>query len=259
MSEILIPKSYITTEVAPLVHPQDLFPPLHFPITRSYQKGEVMFQEGNPAHALYLVQEGIAKEYMQSEDGEIYITALATRRNSVILGIEALDGEGIYGNTAEAVTPVIAQQMCLQDVREITKVNPDYSLALMRQLTQTIRRKRLKYTDMVFLDLKARLALNLLEIEDPLRDFAKNSDKLPEFSNLTQEDLADMIGGTRPHVCQLLGIWEDNGYLYKDGRRIIIQNVTALESIGANEAVIQPFPPVPNPSEAAQVHHRMYA
>jgi CRP/FNR family transcriptional regulator, cyclic AMP receptor protein len=235
--------SHDVGDVAPLVHPWDLFPTTHFPKTRNFKRGEVMFHQGDPVRSFYLVQDGIAKEMIESENGEEYITALATRRNPIILGLQGLD-HGPYGTTAEAVTPVVAQQIPRRDVESVIKGNSEYILALMRHLTQSVRSRTLKIADMVFLDLQARLAINLLDGADQLADYAQNTEDLPEFSHLTQEDLGAMIGSTRASVNKLIGYWEEKNYVRRVERRIVVRNPDAIRNVGANEAVLEPFPEV---------------
>lgn len=240
--EKLVLTPYCTDSI-PLVDPKKLFPSRLYPETRRFKRGEVMFHQGDPVGAFYIVQEGIAKELLVNENGESYITDLATRRNPIILGLEGLDAEP-YGTSAEAVTPVIAQRVPSNELIGLVRTNPEYAFALLRHFSHAIRKKTQRLGDMIFLDLQARLAIGMLEAADKLDDYSENTDDLPEISQITQEDLAAMIGGTRASVNRMLGYWEDKGYLKRVGRRIEIRNSHAIKSIGANEAVLEPFPPI---------------
>jgi CRP/FNR family transcriptional regulator, cyclic AMP receptor protein len=259
MGEFIWPGSVLNTgESIPYVHPHDLFPTSHFPKIRRFKRGEVMFHQGDPASSLFVVQNGIAKEMIRHTTGEEYITALATRRNPVILGLEGLADEP-HATTAAAVNGVTVQSIPRQDVEAIMNTNPDYTLALSRHISQATRSRNLKLADTAFMDIPARLAVGLLEAADQLVDYAVNTEGLPEFSQLTQSDLASMIGINRISVCSLLGYWTKKGYLRRDGRRVIIQNVDAIESIGRNQVVMGSAIEVSNGQEGAQIAQRISA
>ena len=49
--------------------------------------------------------------------------------------------------------------------------------------------------------------------------------------SLTQDELAAMVGATRPRVNRLLGAFEDRGLLTRRGRRLVILDSEALHRL----------------------------
>jgi CRP/FNR family transcriptional regulator/CRP/FNR family cyclic AMP-dependent transcriptional regulator len=79
----------------------------------------------------------------------------------------------------------------------------------------------------MFLDLRGRLAKKLLELAET--HGAARPDGSTEIQvHLTQEELAGMIGATRPRVNRLLGFFEDEGLIRRQGRSIVVLKPRAL-------------------------------
>jgi CRP-like cAMP-binding protein len=81
----------------------------------------------------------------------------------------------------------------------------------------------------MYLDLQARLAKKLLELTETHGQ--AEADGIALQVSLTQDELAAMVGATRPRVNRLLGSFEDRGLLSRRGRRLVILNPDALHRL----------------------------
>jgi CRP/FNR family transcriptional regulator/CRP/FNR family cyclic AMP-dependent transcriptional regulator len=83
--------------------------------------------------------------------------------------------------------------------------------------------------DLMFLDLKGRVAKRLLQLasispDEPAAEGAS-------FPAPTHADLASMAGGSRENVTRILSEFQRRGLLEKDGRRFVLRGVDGLSRI----------------------------
>lgn len=213
----------------------ELFPPSYFTSTRSYQRGETIYQDGDPARYLHIVRSGLAREMMTSEQGEEYIVGFSNDRYPRLMGHEVFGDERIYHTRAEAITPVVAQRIDVEDVRKVMWHHPKYTESLMVRLSTMVRERTESHAEMVFLDLQGRLASNLISIANLLSGYPTDQRDL-WIRGLTQNDLAAAIGATRASVNKLLMFYEDKGWIEREGRAFKIVNPHAIMNVGANLA-----------------------
>jgi CRP-like cAMP-binding protein len=97
-----------------------------------------------------------------------------------------------------------------------------------------VRRLTDQAADLVFLDLHGRVAKLLLALSEELGTSEPGGRALD--LHLTQTDLANMVGGSRQSVNQVLNSFERLGYLDLDGRRILIRRPELLQKRAGQSA-----------------------
>jgi CRP-like cAMP-binding protein len=86
--------------------------------------------------------------------------------------------------------------------------------------------------DLLFLDLKGRVAKRLLQLVAP------SLDELPEDgavvpSVVTHADLASQCGGSRENVTRILSDFQRRRLVARDGRRFVLRNIAGLARLAA--------------------------
>jgi len=119
-----------------------------------------------------------------------------------------------------ALEPVETAVLSRAEFLGLLRRSPAVVDGLLATLAQTIRRLSEEVADLTFLDLHARLAKKLLDLSETHGQAADGSIEIQV--PLTQEELASMIGATRPRVNKLLGLYEDRGAIARRGRLILI-------------------------------------
>ena len=99
--------------------------------------------------------------------------------------------------------------------------------ALLQSMGRVLRRLTEQASDLVFLDLHGRVAKLLVNIAD--RRGVALAPGLELDLQLTQSDLARMVGGSRQSVNQILRSFERRGYLDIDGRKVIVKEAEQLK------------------------------
>ncbi|MDP8922174.1 MAG: Crp/Fnr family transcriptional regulator [Chloroflexota bacterium] len=192
---------------------------------RRYRRGAPVCHLDDPGEELHLVVRGRLKVVVPGETGEEAVLTIVGP-GDLFGEMSLLDG-GPRSATVIPLEPVETYALRRHDFLQLLRSNPDAVESVLRALAQTIRRLSDQVTALMFLDLRGRLAKKLLELA------AKHGRDAPggvELEiELTQEDLAGMVGATRPRVNNALGFFEDRGAIARRGRRLVIRDAGLLQ------------------------------
>ena len=185
-------------------------------VERSYKKGQLLVYEGDPGDSVFVVASGLIKVMVTSEEGEEMV--LVTLRPADTFGELSLVDGGPRSASAEALERAEVLVITRPVLLELLKQHPSLTEALLRSLGGLVRRLTEQAADLVFLDIHGRMAKLLLTMAQQ-RDAGPEADVVLDL-NLTQADLAAMVGGSRQSVNQTLRSFESRGYLKIEGRSI---------------------------------------
>lgn len=195
-------------------------------IARRYDKGQYVFRGGDPGHALFVIDTGRVKISAVSEEGKESILALLGP--SDFFGeLALLDSEP---RSADALMTETGVVLALEQkvFRRTIKENPDLALVLLKALSLRLRKTDRLVHDSVFLDVPARLARFILDLNDKEGEPHDDGSVIP--LRLTQSDLAAVVGSTRESVNKALGQFEKLDLIRRDGKTIIVLSPDGLKS-----------------------------
>jgi CRP-like cAMP-binding protein len=195
--------------------------------SRRFRRGEVIFHVGDPGDALFVIVSGEVKISLPSETGDEAI--LATLRPGDVFGELALLDGAPRSASASALTPAETVILPRERFRELIATEPGVRDALLASIAGELRRLTTHVEELHFLDITGRLAARLARLAQ------ESGTPLPDGSlrlrtNLTQGDLAAMVGCTRQSVNKLLGQFTDDGLIRLERDAIV---VTDLEGLSA--------------------------
>jgi CRP/FNR family cyclic AMP-dependent transcriptional regulator len=193
---------------------------------RTFQRGEVIFHQGDPGDTLHLMQKGRIKVVLPAESGDEVLLAILGPGNC-FGELALLDGES-RSATVVAIEPVETLTLGRSDFMAFVRANPETAERLMINLAHIIRKVNEDVADLAFLDLPGRLAKKLLDLAHDHGQPMPGGDGIEISVPLTQEELAGMVGATRPSVNKVLGWYEDQGAIQRRGRKIAIFKPEAL-------------------------------
>lgn len=195
--------------------------------SRRFRRGEVIFHIGDPGDALFVIVSGEVKISLPSETGDEAI--LATLRPGDVFGELALLDGAPRSASAAALMPTETVILPRDRFRELIATETGVRDALLASIAGELRRLTTHVEELHFLDITGRLAARLVRLAQesgtPLADGS-----LRLRTNLTQADLAAMVGCTRQSVNKLLGQFTDDGLLRLERDGIV---VTDLEGLNA--------------------------
>jgi CRP-like cAMP-binding protein len=187
---------------------------------RSYHRGEVIFHQGDPGDTMHLVRGGRVKVVIPSETGDEAV--LAILGPGECFGELAIIDGGPRSASVVAMEQVDTLVLGRQDFLAFFRSNIEAAERLVVNLARTIRRVNEDVADLAFLDLPGRLAKKLLDLAESHGEPTDGGKGIEISVPLTQEELAGMIGATRPSVNKVLGWYEDQGAIQRRGRKIAI-------------------------------------
>lgn len=106
------------------------------PIT--LKKGQLLFHQGDPASAFYVVLDGWMKLYRNAPDGTEVIIHVA--KSGETFAEAAMFMEGAYPVNAEAATIVRLQRISAHSVREHIVANPSFAFSMLGAMSFRLRR-----------------------------------------------------------------------------------------------------------------------
>ena len=188
-------------------------------------KGSILFKEGDDGEHLYVIVDGKLKLGTSSGDGRENL--LSILGPGEMFGELSLFDPGPRTSTATAVTDAKLLSLSHEKVIPWLKQNPEVSLQLLTRLSQRLRRTNEAVGDLVFSDVPGRVAKALIDLGDR---FGKTTPEgLLVNHDLTQEELAQLVGASRETVNKALADFAGRGWLKLDGRSVLI---TDLERLG---------------------------
>ena len=187
-------------------------------------KGSILFAEGDEGDHLYVILDGKIKLGTSSGDGRENL--LSILGPGEMFGELSLFDPNPRTSTATAVTD--AKLLSLGQAKLIpwlTK-NPRVSLNLLASLAQRLRRTNEAVGDLVFSDVPGRVAKALIDLGER---FGKQTDEgLLVNHDLTQEELAQLVGASRETVNKALADFAGRNWLKLDGRAVLITDLERL-------------------------------
>ena len=187
-------------------------------------KGSILFKEGDDGEHLYVIVEGKLKLGTSSGDGRENL--LSILGPGEMFGELSLFDPGPRTSTATAVTDAKLLSLSHEKVIPWLKQNPEVSLQLLTRLSQRLRRTNEAVGDLVFSDVPGRVAKALIDLGDR---FGKTTPEgLLVNHDLTQEELAQLVGASRETVNKALADFAGRGWLKLDGRSVLITDVDRL-------------------------------
>jgi CRP-like cAMP-binding protein len=147
-----------------------------------------------------------------------------------MFGELSLFDPGPRTSTATAVTDAKLLSLGQEKLLPWLAENPNVSLQLLARLAQRLRRTNEAVGDLVFSDVPGRVAKALLDLGER---FGKQTDEgLFVHHDLTQEELAQLVGASRETVNKALADFAGRNWLKLDGRAVLITDLERLSKRG---------------------------
>ena len=197
---------------------RELVPYLHH---EEYDKGEYIFTEGDTDQRMYVIQEGRVKLTRQSVDKRVQLLSIHTRGE--LLGeIPVFDPSG-GPRTATAVAMTHGTHVAWLEHDALfawLNEHPRVAIDMLQVLANRMRGNNERISDLVFMDVPARLAKTLLNLGARFGEPVEAGLKVPH--DLTQEELAQLVGSSRETVNKALMDFANRRWIAREGRSIII-------------------------------------
>ncbi len=194
---------------------------------KSYAKKEFIFMEGDGAHAIYFVENGILKTYKSTESGKEFITGI--HKTGDFMGqLSLLNPNGTYLETAMVIEDAEIYRIPKTDFIHLLYDNKEVSHKFIDIISNSLMEMQDQLVNMAYSSVRQRVAKALLNLYN--KGIIKDSPD--EGIDISREDFAGIIGTATETGIRTLSDFKEEG-LIKMGvaRRIIILDKEALQHI----------------------------
>jgi len=192
--------------------------------TQMLKRGDVLFRKGSEGTVLYIIKEGRIKISLPSRSGEEVILAIFSETD--FFGeMSLLDG---IPRSADAVALEDCELLVLSrsDFLSFLMENRDAMKAVLSSLSMRLRKTDDHLEDTCFLNISARFAKKLIELGEAYSGEGETSPLID--LDLTQSDLASMIGATRESVNKEIRLLRGRDLMTTAGNRIRVCSLERL-------------------------------
>jgi len=195
---------------------------------REYRRGTYLFHQHDEAPSVYFLWKGRVEISSTSVTGH--------RQLHTTLEPPQFFGElGVLGDMHRTATAVALEDtvVCVipgEAFVDFLSAHPESSRWLLRALARQIAEHEALVEDLLFLDLKGRVAKRLLGLCTPSLDEPPDDGSVVP-SVVTHADLAALAGGSRENVTRILSELQRRGLVKRDGRRYVLANVQGLRRL----------------------------
>ena len=197
-------------------------------VLRRFRRGTYLFHQGDEAPDVYFLVTGRVEISSLSSNGH--------RQLHTTLDAPQFFGElGVLGDQ-----PRSAAALALEDsevwraggpvLLDFLIEEPAAARSLLRALARQVLSQEAFVEDLLYLDLKGRVAKRLLQLVSPSLDELP-SDGAVVPSIVTHADLASLCGGSRENVTRILSEFQRRGIVERDGKRFVLVKISGLAKL----------------------------
>ena len=188
---------------------------------------ELIFRKDSPGHGLMAVLSGQVKISMLSSNGREVVLNIINP-GEVVGEMALLDGKP---RSADATAMTACELLVIdrRDFMPFLEQHPEIAIRLLGVLSERLRHSSNQVHDILFLDLRGRLAKALLRL-------AEHHDHQPPVKGkqidikLSQRELGNLIGQSRESVNKQLRAWQKAKLLMIERGRIVLLDRAGIQA-----------------------------
>ncbi|MBW2674400.1 MAG: Crp/Fnr family transcriptional regulator [Deltaproteobacteria bacterium] len=194
---------------------------------RSLKKGEALFRKGDEGTSLYIVKAGSVKIVLPSDMGDEVAAAILSK-GDFFGEMALLDG---MPRSADVVALEPSELLALnqEDFLAFLKGNEGAIQSIFSYLSMQLRRTDELLEDAHFLNISTRFARRLVELARKYGRRGGPKDPVEIDLQLTQKDLASIVGTTRESINKELRVLREKGLVNAEGNTLQILDLERLE------------------------------
>lgn len=196
-------------------------------VHRHFDAGQVIYVEGEPAEAIYVLESGWIKATRMTREGREQ-AMMFLRPPEVFGDIAVLTGTP-YPGTVVALEDVDAWVIPAQTILDLVSSHPAFALAMIRRLGERVLHYISLVEDLSLRSVEARLANTLLRHSE-LRD---GQLIVPRREWTTFDEMATRLGTVRDVLSRALKTLEAEGLLKVEKQAIVLLDPQGLEQHGS--------------------------
>ena len=187
-------------------------------------RGERLFAEGDDGDKLYIILRGKIKLTRAAHDGRENL--LSVHGPGEMFGELSLFDPTPRTASATAITDATLAGLTHVDLRTWLSSRPEVAMHMLGALAQRLRRINDIKADLVFTDVPGRVAKALLDLGS--RFGVQQENGLQVNHDLTQEELAQLVGASRETVNKALADFAARGWIQLAAKSVLLVDADRL-------------------------------
>lgn len=193
-------------------------------VRKRFQRGELLFGEGDACTGLFLVASGKIRIFKLSPSGREQVLAIEGPGSS-FAELPVFDG-GNYPAAASASEDAELLFVSRKDFQNLCREHPDVALKVIAVVGSRLRRLVGIIEDLSFTTVRQRLIAVILRMVQASGISSKEGVRVE--LTMSHQDLAAELGTVRELVSRNLSRLQAEGFLEVEGRKIIVKDLTGL-------------------------------
>jgi CRP/FNR family transcriptional regulator len=213
-------------EVFSELEPDEIAQVAQVAVPRSYERGEVIFREGDSGDTCFVVRTGSVGVMREHQDGRVI--ALAELRAGSIFGELAMFGGETRSATVETLETTTAVALLGGDMRRLLRQHPDIAVKMLAALAERLRKANERLLQQSFQTVAGRVASALLT-----QVIARQAEGAPDSEVLikaTQAEIAHLAGTSRESASRFLATLEREGVVALGRGKVTVHEPARLRN-----------------------------
>ena len=184
---------------------------------RDYQRGDVLWNAGDPAEALTVVIGGRVKIVRHADSGDVILEIFEAGEP---VGAIAVYNYIPYPATAIAMEPTSLLLLPRREYFELLDRHPEFARSVIRELTKLTLALTRKVEEMRGQRVDTRIAQLFLSLAERMGKETAQGIEVP--LHLSRQEVAEMVGTTVESAIRVLSRWGREGILITGEKRFVI-------------------------------------
>lgn len=202
--------------------------------TTEFAAGQIIFAQGDPGDRVYIIVTGKVKISLRGPGGRENLRAIMGPTD--VFGELAVFDPGPRSCTATAITGVRAVWVDRATLRAWMARRPVIAEQLLHALNQRLQHTEDQLIELISSDVATRVAHQLLLLAR--RFGTRERDGLRVAHDLSQDELAQLVGADRVSVNKTLRDFASSGWITLQGKGVLITDGDALARRAAAGAAV---------------------
>jgi CRP/FNR family transcriptional regulator len=195
----------------------------------AYEKGAVIFREGDPAERIHFLLLGRVKIVKTGPDRDLILEILGPGEP---VGAVAVFERRAFPASAVALEPSGILSIPEREFFQLIERQPEITRRLFAGLTRRLMAVNRRMADMTG-SVEYRVARLFLTLAERLGHKRDGEIFLP--LPLSRQDIADLVGTTIETAIRIMSRWQKEGVVETDPRGFLVRDPAALRAIAAAE------------------------
>jgi CRP-like cAMP-binding protein len=198
-------------------------------VLRTYERGELLFSEGDPSDFFFVVVTGRVKVFKHGPGGSDVILELFGPGSP--LGAVAAYGSRPFPASAQALEPTTSLLIPRREFFALLEAHPSLVRGLLGSLSHRLVELTSRLAELTGGRVEARFARLFLKLSDQLGRPERNGIFIP--LPLARQELADLTGTTIETSIRIMSRWGKEDLLRTEKDGFVVLNRAALEDLAS--------------------------